>query len=135
MKPYVFNGKEFDNLNNLALAYKDNFELGVKDIYENTSKFLKFVKSNTKNKERIKVITNDIYLSKYKNNGLTFVIYDLLDVKEVVINGKSVDFKQFIQLISENPNTDNALFKFLEDHGVTRCYERLDPSSKYFKDM
>ena len=135
MKPYIFNGKEFDNLNNLALAYKDNFELGVKDIYENTSKFLKFVKSNTKNKERIKVITNDIYLSKYKNNGLTFVIYDLLDVKEVVINGKSVDFKQFIQLISENPNTDNALFKFLEDHGVTRCYERLDPSSKYFKDM
>lgn len=135
MKPYIFNGKEFDNLNNLALAYKDNFELGVKDIYENTSKFLKFVKSNTKNKERIKAITNDIYLSKYKNNGLTFVIYDLLDVKEVVINGKSVDFKQFIQLITENPNTDNALFKFLEDHGVTRCYERLDPSSKYFKDM
>ena len=135
MKPYVFNGKEYDNLNNLAMAYKESFDLGIKDIYENTKKFLKFVKANTKNKERIKAISNDIYLSKYKNNALTFVIFDLLDVKEVVINGKTVTFAQFIQLIKENNNVDNALFRFLEDHGVTRCFERLDPSSKYFKDM
>jgi len=83
MKPYVFNGKEYDNLNNLAMAYKESFDLGIKDIYENTKKFLKFVKANTKNKDRIKAISNDIYLSKYKNNALTFVIFDLLDVKEV----------------------------------------------------
>ncbi len=135
MKPYVFNGKEYENLNNLAMAYKESFDLGIQDIYENTKKFLKFVKSNTKNKDRIKAITNDIYLSKYKNNALTFVIFDLLDVKEVVINGKTVTFEQFIQLITENHNTNNALFKFLEDHGVTRCYERLNPGAKYFKDM
>nr|MCR5112513.1 hypothetical protein [Acholeplasmatales bacterium] len=64
-----------------------------------------------------------------------FVIYELLDIKEVVFNGKVITFEQFIALIKENPNKDNALFAFLQDHGVTRLFERQEPTLKYFKDM
>ena len=135
MKPYVFNENEYTDLNSLALAYKENFDLGVKDIYTNTKKLIKFVKANTKNKERVKAVVEDIALSKFKNNALTFVIYELLDIKEVVFNGKVITFEQFIALIKQNPDKNNALFAFLQDHGVTRLFERQEPTLKYFKDM
>ncbi|MCR5114013.1 MAG: hypothetical protein K6A63_08770 [Acholeplasmatales bacterium] len=51
MKPYIFNENEYTDLNSLAIAYKENFDLGVEDIYKNTKKLIKFVKANTKNKE------------------------------------------------------------------------------------
>lgn len=135
MKNYIFLNNEYENLNDLAIAYKENFNEGINDIYANTKKLLAFVKSRTKNKDRIKAVKDNIYLTRYKNNALTFVIFELLDVKEVIINGKSITFKEFIELIKENPDKDNALFAFLEDHGVTRCFERLEPTMTYFKDM
>ena len=110
MKPYIFNNNEYTDLNSLAIAYKENFELGVEDIYSNTKKLIKFVKANTKNKERVKAVIDDIALSKFKNNALTFVIYEFLDIKEVVLNGKAITFEQFIALIKENPDKNNALF-------------------------
>ena len=136
MKPYVFNGNEYNDLNSLALAYKENFDLGVKDIYANPKKIVKFLKERTNNKDRVKNLVDILALSKYKNNALTFLIYDFLDIKEVIINGESITFNEFIEMVKRNPNVENnILFAFIEDHGITRCFERMDPTNKKFRDM
>ena len=136
MKPYVFNSVEYNDLNSLALAYKENFDLGIADIYTNAKKLVKFLKERTNNKDRVKNLVDILALSKYKNNALTFVIFDFLDIKEVVINGASISFQEFIGIVKRNPNVENNIaFSFIEDHGITRCYERMDPTNKHFKDM
>lgn len=135
MKPYVFNGENYDDLNSLALAYKNNFDLGVNDIYDNSKKLIKFVKSQTKNKDRIQNVIDDLTYSRYKENALTFIIYEFLDVKEVIINGVSLKYEEFINELKANPDPKgNILFSFLADHGITRCYKRLEPDKKIFKD-
>jgi len=136
MKPYVFNGNEFNDLNSLALSYKENFDLGIVDIYENAKKLVKFLKERTNNRDRVKNLVDILALSKYKNNALTFVIFDFLDIKEVVINGETITFEEMIGIIKRNPNPENnVIFSFIEDHGITRCYERMEPTNKIFKDM
>lgn len=136
MKPYVFNSVEYNDLNSLALAYKENFNLGIEDIYANSKKLVKFLKERTNNKDRVRNLVDILALSKYKNNALTFVIFDFLDIKEVVINGESITFEELIGIIKRNPNVENnIIFSFIEDHGITRCYERMDPTNKMFKDM
>ena len=136
MKPYIFNGSEFNDLNSLALAYKENFDLGVQDIYTNPKKLVKFLKERTNNKDRVKNLVDILALSKYKNNALTFIIFDFLDIKEVVINGETITFEELIGIVKRNPNVENnIIFAFIEDHGITRCYERMDPTNKCFRDM
>jgi len=66
MKPYIFNGVEYNDLNSLALAYKENFDLGVTDIYANAKKLVKFLKERTNNKDRVKNLVDILALSKYK---------------------------------------------------------------------
>ena len=136
MKPYIFNGVEYNDLNSLALAYKENFDLGVTDIYANAKKLVKFLKERTNNKDRVKNLVDILALSKYKNNALTFVIFDFLDIKEVIINGENITFEELIGIIQRNPNVENnVIFSFIEDHGITRCFERMDPTNKNYKDM
>jgi len=135
MKPYVFNGNNYNDLNSLGIAYKENFELGINDIFNNTKNLIKFVKTQTKNKDRIQNIIDDLTYSKYKENALTFIIFEFLDVKEVIINGVSLKFDDFINELKVNKRIEkNILFAFLEDHGITRCYKRLEPDKKMFKD-
>ena len=49
MKKYIFNNLEYTNLNDLGLAYIENFDLAVKDLKTNSVKLLSFIK--TKNKK------------------------------------------------------------------------------------
>ncbi|MBR6071983.1 MAG: hypothetical protein IKP77_04030 [Acholeplasmatales bacterium] len=136
MKPYVFNGIEYNDLNSLALAYKEKFDLGIEDIYANSKKIVKFLKERTNNKDRVKNLVDILALSKFKNNALTFVIFDFLDIKEVVINGETITFEEMIDILKRNPNVENnIIFSFISDHGITRCYERMDPTNKKFRDM
>ncbi|MCR5350550.1 MAG: hypothetical protein K6E20_06140 [Acholeplasmatales bacterium] len=135
MKPYLFNGENYNDLNSLALAYKANFELGVNDIYNNSRKLIKFVKSQTKNKDRIQNVIDDLTYTRFKENALTFIIFEFLDVKEVIINGVPLKYDDFINELKVNPKSkNNILFSFLADHGITRCYKRLEPDKKIFKD-
>ena len=137
MKPYIFNGNEYTDLNELAMAYKENFNLGVEDIYTNGKKLVKFIKQVSKNKELVKTIVNYIAYSTYKNNALTFIIFELSDNNEVVINGQNVSFDEYIKLLKKYPNDkeNNILFGFLKDHGISKIYERLDPTNNFFNDI
>ncbi len=137
MKPYIFNGNGYTDLNELAMAYKENFNLGVEDIYTNGKKLVKFIKQVSKDKELVKTIVNYIAYSTYKNNALTFIIFELSDNKEVVINGQVVTFEEYIKLLKKYPNDkeNNILFGFLKDHGISKLYERLDPTNNFFNDI
>lgn len=135
IKPYIFNGSEYHNLNDLADAYEESFDLAMDDIFNNAKKLIKFVKKVKKNKEFTNKIVNILYSSRYKNNALTFIIYEFSDSNKIVISGKELSLKEFITALKENPNTeDNTLFAFLEDSGLTKTYKKLDPESKLLRD-
>ncbi|MGM9970567.1 MAG: hypothetical protein ACI35S_09260 [Anaeroplasma sp.] len=137
-KSYIFNGEEYFDLNSLALAYQDNFETGMDDIFSNSKRLIKFVKvCRQKNKEFLDEIISILYSSKYKNSALTFIIFSFSNENIVVINGKKLSFDEFILCLKNshsNPN-DSALYGFLEDHGLSRTYARLDANNPIFKDV
>ena len=132
MKPYVFNGEVFNDLNSLALAYVSNFQEGIEDIYLNAKKLVKFVKGVSKDKELVKEVVSILAYSKYKNNALTFIIYTFLDDKKVYINGKEFTFKSFIEELKAFPEikNDNILYAFMEDYGISKTFAKEDENSK-----
>ncbi len=131
MKPYIFNGEEFNDVDSLAKAYINNFDLGVEDIYTNSKKLIKFLKDLKKSKEYVGNIVNILAYSKYKNNALTFLIFQFLDEKQVYINGQLFDFKSFLTAIKENPSPrGNILFAFMEDYGITKTFALMEDDPK-----
>ncbi len=136
MKPYVFNGTVYNDLNSLALAYIDDFNDGVEDIYINAKKLVKFVKDVTKNKELVKEVVSILAYSKYKNNALTFIIFTFLDEKKVYINGKEFTYEQYVEELKAYPDitNNNVLYAFMEDYGISKTFAQLDDSSKAIED-
>jgi hypothetical protein len=118
MKPYLFNQEKYFNLNDLALAYIDNFDLGITDIYTNYKKLIKFVKQ-LRGKLLANSVIDNLSYSTCKNNALTFIIFDFLDDKKVVINGKVLSFPDFVLALKQNKNKENnILFSFMQDFGI-----------------
>ncbi|MBQ9900542.1 MAG: hypothetical protein IJM36_05395 [Acholeplasmatales bacterium] len=130
MKQYEFNGELFDNLDLLAQAYIDNFESAMDDIYANSKLLLKFVRRVTKNKNFTKEIASILTYTKYKNNALTFIIYNFLDDKKVYINGKEFTLKEFIESLKLYPDKSNILIAFMEDYGISKTFANDDEDQK-----
>ena len=132
MKPYTFNGIEYNDLNSLALAYAESFNEGIEDIYSNSKKLVKFVKNVTKNKELVKEVVSILAYSKYKNNALTFLIYTFLDEKAVYINGKVFTLESFINELKGHPeiSDNNVLYAFMEDYGISKTFAKEEENSK-----
>ena len=130
MKPYEFNGEFYTDLDSLAKAYIENFELGVEDIYDNAKLLIKFVKSMKKSKEYAKEIASILTYTKYKNNALTFIIYSFLDDKKVYINGKEFTLELFIKSLKQYPDKSNILMAFMEDYGISKTFATEDDNQK-----
>ncbi len=130
MKPYEFNGEFYTDLDSLAKAYIENFELGVEDIYVNAKLLIKFVKSMKKSKEYAKEIASILTYTKYKNNALTFIIYSFLDDKKVYINGKEFTLELFIKSLKQYPDKSNILMAFMEDYGISKTFATEDDNQK-----
>ena len=83
-KIYLFNNNQYESLNDLGIAYSQDFELGLNDVYSNTKKLIKFVKSIDKKlaREVVSIITS----CKYKNNVLTFLIFNFCNDRRIIIN-------------------------------------------------
>ena len=125
MKSYVFNNEKYGDLNSLAQAYAANFKLGVEDVFTNYKKFVKFVKSLAKDK--VSLVVDYLSKSKYKNDALTFIIFELLDEKKVYFNGVELSFDEFLAKLKDNPDpNNNLLYVFLEDGGLSKTYARFD---------
>ena len=130
MKPYLFNQEKYFNLNDLALAYIDNFNLGIEDIYTNYKKLIKFVKQ-LRGKLLANSIVDNLSYSTCKNNALTFIIFDFLDDKKVVINGKILSFPDFVLALKQNKNKENnVLFSFMKDYGISKTYAKMGLESR-----
>ena len=130
MKPYLFNQEKYFNLNDLALAYIDNFDLGITDIYTNYKKLIKFVKQ-LRGKLLANSVIDNLSYSTCKNNALTFIIFDFLDDKKVVINGKVLSFPDFVLALKQNKNKENnILFSFMQDFGISKTYAKMGIESR-----
>ncbi len=126
MKAYSFLDNFYTSLNDLALAYINNFDEAINDIYSNSKKLIKFVKYQSKNKILIDNVINALAYSKYKNNALTFIIYYLLQDKKVFINGNEYSFENFCEALAHyEASNSNALYAFMEDFGLTKTYHEL----------
>lgn len=134
MKPYEFNGELYNDLDTLAHAYIENYKDGITDVYANSKKLVKFVKAVTKNKELVKEIVSIITYSKYKNNALTFIIFNFLDDKKVYINGKEFTFKTFVEALKDFPDKNSILFAFMEDFGISKTFAQLEEGNKILQD-
>ena len=130
MKPYEFNGESFTDLDSLAKAYIENFEAGMEDIYVNAKLLIKFVKSMKVSKEFAKDIASILTYTKYKNNALTFIIYNFLDDKKVYINGKEFTLKEFIESLKLYPDKSNILMAFMEDYGISKTFATEEDNQK-----
>ena len=125
MKKYIFNNLEYTNLNDLGLAYIENFDLAVKDLKTNSVKLLSFIK--TKNKKIYKDSLDIFYSCKYAANVITLFIYLFVDEKVVCINGKKHSFDDFVEGFKKN----NGMYKkFILDQGIERTYVQMYPQSE-----
>lgn len=124
IKPYVFNGISYEDLESLSKAYIENFDLGMDDIYKNVKELVRFIKSRINNKEKIKKYVEILSDTKYKSNALTFLIFEMTDHKEIYIAGVKMDLLTYLQALRENPDpANNILFGFLEDGGISKTFQ------------
>ena len=73
MSKYIFNNEEYRNLNDLALAFIDDFDAAIDNVKNNYKKLLGFIKHC--NRKTYKQALDVFYTSKYVSNVTTFFIY------------------------------------------------------------
>mgnify|MGYP004454367245 CR=1 FL=1 len=126
MKEYTFLGNKYVTLDELGRAYSENYNEAIEDIYHNSKKLIKFIKSFNRDKKLVENVVYALAYSKYKNNALTFIIYYLQNDNKVFINGKSYTFLEFIEALSCcEPSNNNALYVFMEDFGLSKTYQEM----------
>jgi hypothetical protein len=117
---YNFNNEEYSNLNDLALAFIENFDIAIDSVKTNYKKLLGFIKYC--NRKIYKQALDVFYTSKYVSNVTTFFIYMFLDEKAVYINGKLHTIEDFVEGFRTNPELYKA---FIKDYGLERTYCRM----------
>lgn len=131
-KKYVFNEIEYTSLNELGNAFSLDFELAMEQVFSNPKELIKFVRS--KNKKLAKEIASNITASKYQNNAITFIIYNLCDDKRVVINGELTTFKALTHKVKKYGPEHKAIYAFMEDLGISKTYAKLNIEPKLTND-
>ena len=131
-KKYVFNEIEYASLNELGNAFSLDFELAMEQVFSNPKGLIKFVRS--KNKKLAKEIASNITASKYQNNAVTFIIYNLCDDKRVVINGELTTFKALTHKVKKYGPEHKAIYAFMEDLGISKTYAKLNIEPKLTND-
>lgn len=131
-KIYLFNNNQYESLNDLGIAYSQDFELGLNDVYSNTKKLIKFVKSIDKKlaREVVSIITS----CKYKNNVLTFLIFNFCNDRRIIINGEKYDFRLFIDRLKAFGSKHKAIYAFMEDSGISKTFGVLNTEPNLTRD-
>ena len=112
MKPFVFNGVEYMDLNSLGVAFSENFELTLEAIKEKN--FVSFVK---KFKDYKKNIIELLYSCRYLSSVASLIIYHFTADKILVIGGK----KYFsINEVFEDYEENSSIKMFIADKGIRR---------------
>lgn len=126
MNFYEFDGNQYVELNDLALAFANKYKLAINNVYANYKSLIKFLKTKTKDKLLLDRIRNDLAFSKSKNSAITFIIFELLTEKAVYINGVKLSFEDFCSNMANlNDEKEHVLLLFLEDQGLEKTYARM----------
>lgn len=131
-KKYIFNEIEYDSLNELGNAFSLDFEAAINQVFNNPKGLIKFVRS--KNKKLAKEIASNITASKYQNNAITFIIFNLCDDKRVVINGEALSFKALTNRVKKYGPEHKAIYAFMEDLGISKTFAKLNIEPKLTND-
>lgn len=131
-KKYIFNEIEYSSLNELGDAFSLEFELAMEQVFSNPKGLIKFVRS--KNKKLAKEIASNITSSKYQNNAITFIIFNLCDDKRVVINGENITFKALTNRVKKYGPEHKAIYAFMEDLGISKTFAKLNIEPKLTND-
>lgn len=131
-KIYLFNNNQYESLNDLGIAYSQDFELGLNDVFSNTKKLIKFVKSIDKKlaREVVSIITS----CKYKNNVLTFLIFNFCNDRRIIINGEKYDFRLFVDRLKAFASKHKAIYAFMEDCGISKTFGVLNTEPNLTRD-
>jgi len=131
-KIYLFNEIEFTSLNELGIAYSQDFEVALNDIFSNTKRLIKFIKSI--NKKLAKDAVSFFTTCKYKNNVLTFLIFNFCEDKRVLINGNPYDFRKFVDTLRAYGDKHKAIYAFMEDGGISKTFGVLNTEPNLTRD-
>ena len=130
-KPYIFNQETIENLYDLSQAYIKHFDDAMHDVSTNGKALFKFIKSRVNDKDKLKEYTKLFEYTRYSSNLVTFLIFYMSDKKDVYIGGVKMDLLTYLQALRENPNpTDNILFGFLEDSGLSKVFAESESDQK-----
>ena len=130
-KPYIFNQETIENLYDLSQAYIKHFDDAMYDVTKNGKELFKFIKSRVNDKDKLKEYTKLFEYTKYESNLVTFLIFLMSDKKDVYISGVKMDLLTYLQALRENPEpTNNILFGFLEDCGLSKVFAEVEKDQK-----
>lgn len=131
-KSYLFNGNTYKTLNDLGMAFSENYFEALNTVFKAPKALIKFVRKH--NKEAAKNIAGIITSCKYQNSALTMIIFNLCDDKRVVINNKLYTLKDLVSDIKKYKDDNKAIYAFIHDMGITRTYATLNIEPKLLKD-
>ncbi len=114
MKAFLFNGEEYTDLNQLGLAFANQYELALRSIQEKS--FLKFVHKFKKDKLKIK---ETLFQTRYLQNALSILIYNMTEDHLFIVGHKFyTTIKECLLDLKKNP----ALQFFAEDYGFSNTF-------------
>ncbi len=131
-KGYIFKEIGYKNLNELGIAFSENYFDALDVVFNNPRQLIKFVRKH--NKKMAKEIAGIIASCKYQNSALTMIIFNLCDDKRVIINQQAYTLKELIADIKQNKDENKALYAFIQDMGITRTFATLNIEPKLLKD-
>lgn len=131
-KGYIFKEVGYKSLNDLGIAFSENYFDALDKVFNNPKLLIKFVRKH--NKKMAKEIAGIIASCKYQNSALTMIIFNLCDDKRVIINQEACTLKELIADIKQNKDENKAVYAFMQDMGITRTFATLNIEPKLLKD-
>lgn len=133
-KPYVFKEDSYLNLYDLSQAYINHFDDAITDVSTNGKELIKFIKSRVNDKVQFKKYVDIFENTKYAANIVTFLIFEMSNKKEIYISGVKMDLLTYLMALRENPDpSNNILFGFLEDGGISKTFAEAGADKKLCK--
>lgn len=111
MKPYQFDGQEYQDLNSLGLAFVNRFDLALQAIKEKA--FVKFFKQFKVHKKTIQAL---LYQSRFLQNALSMIIYLVTEEHILYVGHRRY---RTIQEILNDIKANKTFVYFAQDHGFS----------------
>lgn len=132
MKPFIFDERQYEDLDSLGLAFVNQFDLALQVIKE--KEFVKFFKKFKAYKKQIQSI---LYQSRYLQNALSMIIYLVTEEHILYVGHRRYNtISSVLKDMKRNPS-----FRFFaEDHGFSYTIvptledEKLKADLKAFED-